>query len=291
MIGRSIVRRLLADGFSVRVLSRRDVPAHPGLSAERGDVTNLDDARRAVAGCAAVVHCAGERVDASRMERVNTAATQALFSLAADAQVTNFCHMSSVGVVGRTTRTVVDETTPCDPMNRYEETKRRAEDAVRAGLGGGTVVILRPTNVFAAETMRPWISRSMAARIRTALKGGERAHLVYVEDVAAAAVFALRTPPRASVEIYNVSSDDEAGNTVRDVQHRIAELTPAAPPPPPVSAPLAVPYWMRRARHGRTNRGDIVYTARKLRAAGFQFPYGLDAGLTEAVHQYSAMNS
>src|ERR1700681_4517826 len=58
LVGRSIVRRLLAAGRSVRILSRGgDFPAHPGVSICRGDVTCDKDLAAALHGCDAIIHC------------------------------------------------------------------------------------------------------------------------------------------------------------------------------------------------------------------------------------------
>jgi nucleoside-diphosphate-sugar epimerase len=284
VIGSSIVRRLLAAGRSVRILSRSGAAAaQAGVAMCRGDVTRDADLAAALSGCDAVVHCAAEKGDVRTMEQVNVAATRRLLALAADSQIRFFCHMSSVAVVGRTSAMIVDETTPCHPMTRYAETKLRAEEIVRRGLPGGTVVILRPTSVFSVHTLPAWLRHSIRHRFRQFLTGRENAHLIYVEDVAASAVHWLHAAARQPVDTFIVSSDEEGGNTHRQVQAALASMIKAAPAASDLAAPLWLPHLTRLLRLRGSNRGDLVYSADKLRRAGFHMPYGLRNGLGDAV--------
>lgn len=282
--GRSLVRRLIAAGHPVRVLTRKgNSSEHPRISMYNGDVTCLKDLKGAMEGCSAVFHCAAEKKNPAQMMAINVSATKMLFDLAADSDVKFFCHLSSVGVTGRTVEKVVDESTCCNPMNKYEETKLAAEEGVNQGLDSGRVVILRPTNIFGPRTLRPWIENSFHSRMRLLLKGNENANLVYVEDVAAAAVYMLEACPGRAVETYIVSSDEESGNTYHGVHAYLASKIQTATSSLGFSLPLVVPYVLRRIKHGQTNFGDIIYSSRKLRETGFVFPYGLQMGLNEAV--------
>jgi nucleoside-diphosphate-sugar epimerase len=248
-----------------------------------GDIRSLQDLRTAMRGCDAVFHCAAEKNDAATMRATNVVATRLLFDLACELRVRFFCHFSSVGVVGRTRSRIVDEDAPCNPMNLYEETKLAAEEIVSEGLPGGSVVILRPTNIFGAVTLERWLQRSIRARARLFLKGYENSHLVYVEDVAAAAVHWLQASCQKHVDTFIVSSDEESGNTHCEVQTWLASKVHAAPRPLRISAPLFVPHCARLIRHGNSNFGNVVYSSHKLRQAGFGFPYGLRKGLDDAV--------
>jgi nucleoside-diphosphate-sugar epimerase len=282
--GRSLVRKLLDMGHSVRVMSRSAGSAtHPFESIYRGDLRSDRNLQAALIGCNAVFHCAGEKHDAGRMLSVNVDATRRLFELSRDTGIKFFCHLSSVGVIGKTHLTVVDEDTSCNPMNRYEETKLMAETIVGRGLDEGRVVILRPTNIFGAETLAALLKNSLRSKVRLLLTGDEGSHSVYVKDVGAAAIRWLQIPPERPVETFIVSSDEEPGNTHRAVQGFIASRVPTAPRPPRFVAPLAVPYGLRLLRMRNSNRGDLIYSSRKLRASGFEFPYGLRKGLEDAL--------
>jgi nucleoside-diphosphate-sugar epimerase len=286
--GRSLVRRLADAGHSVRILSRTAGHSRrPEVSIFRGSLLSSVDVRNAMRGCSAVFHCAAEKSDDSQMTEVNIVATKLLFTIAQDTEISFFCHLSSVGVTGLTNQRMVDENTPCNPMNFYEQTKFAAEEIASEGIRPGKVVILRPTNIFGTETLRAFVKGSLRYSVRLMLKGNENANLVYVEDVSAAAAHMLTFPISRDVETYIVSSDEEAGNTYREVQAYVASQIRSAPQPYSFSGPLWVPYYLRRLKHGRTNRGDISYSSKKLRHAGFNFEYGLYPGLADAIKRSS----
>jgi nucleoside-diphosphate-sugar epimerase len=283
--GRSLVNKLVAEGLPVRILSRREQKSgHPQISMCRGDVTNLKDLRAAMEGCKVIFHCAAEKTDEETMMAVNVTATKLLFELARDMRIRYFCHLSSIGVVGRTRLTFVDESTACNPMNRYEATKLAAEAIVNEGLDGGRVVILRPTNIFGVETLQAMLQHSFRSRIVSFVKGNECAHFVYVYDVVAAAMYWLEALSERPVDTFIVSSDEDTGNVHRDIQALLASRISTAPRPCNVSSPLFVPYCVRLLRHGNANYGDVIYRSCKIIRAGFNFPFGLKAGVNDALN-------
>ena len=218
------------------------------------------------------------------MTAVNVTATRNLLELSRDMRIRYFCHLSSVGVIGRTRLKLVDESAACNPMNEYEATKLAAEEIVRGGLGDGRVVILRPTNIFGPATLRPMLQQSLRAQVRAFLKANECAHLVYIGDVVAAAMYWMQAAPAKSTETFIVSSDEESGNAHRDIQTFLASRVQTAPRPVKLSAPLFAPYCARLLRHGKTNYGDVLYSSSKIKQAGFNFPFGLKAGLDDALN-------
>lgn len=283
-VGRSLVNVLTAAGMSVRVISRSGTTSEqPNLAYWRGDLTRLGDLKAAMQGCDVVFHCAAEKVNEDVMKVVNVTATRHLFELARDLRIQYFCHLSSVGVFGATRLKRVDESAACNPVNRYEETKLAAEEIVGEGLDEGRVVVLRPTNIFDATTLRPMLQKSFWSQMRDFLKGRECAHFVYVKDVVAAATFWMHAPPTMPVETFIVSSDEETGNTHKEIQAFLAARTNTAPRPSNLSAPVFFPYLARVLRHGKSNYGDVIYSSRKLSHAGFNFPFGLRAGLNDAL--------
>jgi nucleoside-diphosphate-sugar epimerase len=286
IIGGALVRLLVAARRPVRLLSRTlRSSAGPGIQVIRGDLTQPEDVREAIDGCCAVFHCAGEKHDSGKMLDINVLGTRVLFALTAERGIEFFCHLSSAGVVGSTDAKLVDERAACNPTNLYEETKLAAEEVVSRGLDDGTVVVLRPTNVFDARLMQSLTTTSLGWRLRLCLKGRENAHLVYVEDVAATAVRLFDQPRRIGVETFNVSSDDEPGNTHAEVQALIAANCSTAPRAPRLMAPLLVPRLLRLATGVASNSGAVVYSSGKLRALGIRFPYGLKLGVLDALRR------
>jgi nucleoside-diphosphate-sugar epimerase len=280
LLGRVLVDKLLGAGESVRVLSRSAAAnEHERLSVHRGDVTVREDLRRAVQGCNAIFHCAAEKADSRNMMDTNVLGTRILFEQAIDAGVSFFCHVSSAVVVGKVQQRVVDEATPCSPMSLYERSKLAAERIVSVGLDRGQVVILRPTHIFGEGTLQPWLGNSPWSRVSQCLRARENSHLVYVEDVAAAAIFLRKVSGGAGVATFIVSSDDETGGTHGEVRALLSSKIESYERSSYLSVPLCIPHWLRTMRTGRSNRGDVIYSSKKLRAAGFSFPFGLREGL------------
>jgi UDP-glucose 4-epimerase len=106
-IGAAVVRRLLRDpDFEVRVSDPRGAPAwmREGCEIHRGDLRVLAEARKAIAGCALVVHLAAmaDRPELPyTLTEVNAALHNAVFRAALDEDVTRFVYVSSSAVFER----------------------------------------------------------------------------------------------------------------------------------------------------------------------------------------------
>jgi nucleoside-diphosphate-sugar epimerase len=217
------------------------------------------------------------------MRAVNVSGTMNVYEAARKHAVQGFCHLSSVGVIGKVRERVVDEDTACHPMNLYGETKLEAEHVLARGLEDGRLLILRPTNIFSQETFNiaKYTTRCNALRVR--LTGRERAHLVYVEDVVAAAIQLLETTGNDACQTYIVSSDDEEGNIEEEVYDFVRQLLGR-----PISTRKYVCSikWadrLRLLRRGLGNRGDVLYSSRRLFATGFRMPFGWREGMRRVV--------
>jgi len=288
LIGGRLVPRLLRQGYRVRVLSRRQSLAMDRVEVCCGGLEDEAAVREFLKGARLLFHCAAELADQSRMWDVNVAGTERLLRLAAAAGIEYLCHLSSAGVVGRTNQTWVTEAAPCQPQNLYERTKLEAERlAARLGSGCRTV-ILRPTNVV--DHHKPGAlglpeRAALADRLKVFVTGGECAHIVHAEDVAAAAVFFISAPLNRS-EVFFVSCDHEPLNTVAGLwalYRACREGRPLERVKPVAHLPLIVPYWLRRLRRARGNRGDVRYSPKRLLATGFTFPLGLVGAIKQVI--------
>ena len=284
LLGKRIVSRLCKSGYSVRLLSRSNYSVNnSSIQIIRGDILNEKIVEKAMSGCLAVFHCAAELRDLDRMYDVNVHGTNNVYNTALKNKINYFCHISSVGVIGKTKKRIVDEDTPCNPMNQYELTKLEAEQIVEQGIEGCSSVILRPTNIFAEESLNPGCYNSLFKTLKIWLKGRENAHLVYVDDVAAAAVHFLGNPLQSRCEQFIVSSDEEPGNTVSEVYELVRRLLGFNGSRIKYFAPIIFPYLIRFLRHDNTNRGDICYSSSRLSSTGFKMPFGFIEGLRRAV--------
>ncbi|MCE7998347.1 MAG: complex I NDUFA9 subunit family protein [Rhodobiaceae bacterium] len=191
-VGRYLVRVLAEQGYRVRVAVRR--PNQALFLKPMGDVgqvqpvqANIRDrasCATAMEGAAAVVNLVGVLYEsgAQKFDAVHAAGSKQLAELAADAGISNFCQISAIGADAGST-------------SAYAQSKAAGEAAVRDAIP--TATIIRPSIIFGAEDQ--FFNRFAAmARLAPALPligGGETKYQpVYVKDVAAAIMIALREP-------------------------------------------------------------------------------------------------
>jgi nucleoside-diphosphate-sugar epimerase len=154
-IGRVLVRRLLDEGNSVRVLVRSDASADivAGLGAEpvRGELTDPITWRDAVTGCDVLFHLAAETdiaAERCRHDRVTVLGTRAAVESARYARVPRFVHCGSeAALLAGEPLVDADETAPLRPDSEgaYCAAKAAAE----------TIVLEANTPDFATVSIRP----------------------------------------------------------------------------------------------------------------------------------------
>jgi len=286
IIGKRIVLELRNQGFYVYVLSRKGIIADdPLINCVKGNVTDKKLIEEIMSDCFAVFHCAAELRNEKEMRAVNIGGTENVFNAANRRGVKYFCHLSSVGVIGKVSGNIVDERTLCNPINMYEKSKLRAEQIVEKGIKGGKTIILRPTNVFSEETFIIKNYRSVTHFLRIMLTGKEYSHLVYASDVAGAAMHFFNNPLNQICDKFIVSSDEEYGSTNGDVYTLIRKLLGEKIYINKFLVPVEVPYILRLLKYGRSNMGSIRYSSQHLFSKGFKMPFGLHNGLARVIRQ------
>ena len=256
-LGPGIVATLRA-GYDIRTLSRR--PPRPGLFASdvtalTGDVSDLEQVRRAARGSDVIVHLAAllhindpspdRRCD---YERVNVGGTAAVLEAARSESVPRVVLMSTIAVYGHAGGRVLDETSAPRPHTLYAETKLAAERLALAAErpdGRSLATVLRLGAVYGAR-MKGNYERLVHALAKGWFvpvgRGQNRRTLVFDEDVAAA-VSVAAVHPNAPGRIYNVT--DGGFHSMRNIIDAIsAALGRRAPrwhvPVPPVRGVLAL---------------------------------------------------
>ena len=237
-IGSHVVDRVMAAGHEARNFDLIDSPylnGHPFENA-LGDLRDEDAVRAAVSGCDIVIHLAAmadvDQVakDPTRTEQVNARGTHVLLEAARQEGVSRFVYASTIWVYGDATGPEqIDEDTPLPlPKHFYTATKIAGEMYVRSygELYGLEHTILRfgipygprarPTAVVPA-----FVAKALGGQPLTiAGDGTQSRRFVYVEDLAAGVVAALR--PEAANRIYNLVGSENVSvrsiaRTVRDV--------------------------------------------------------------------------
>lgn len=158
-VGRRIVDTFTRSGRALTLALRRDGPlalagdVRSVMVGDLGPETNWNaalDGVRDVVHLAAHVHVAPERALRERdlFDRVNRAASLALFDAAARHGVRRFAHLSSVTVLGAANEggRPFDDASPARPETPYAVSKLRAEEELAARAAGlaTRLVVLRP---------------------------------------------------------------------------------------------------------------------------------------------------
>ena len=190
-VGANLVRELLADGRTVRVLARKggDRRALEGCAVEiaEGDLLDADSLRAAVKGAGWVYHVAADyrlwARDPRELYRANVDGTRHVLTAAAEAGAERIVYTSTVGALGiPKDGTPGDETSPVgieDMVGAYKASKFLAERvadelAARGAPIGSWDVKPTPTGQMVVD----FLKGKMVAALDTGL------NIVHVRDVA-----------------------------------------------------------------------------------------------------------
>jgi nucleoside-diphosphate-sugar epimerase len=294
IIGKRIVDMLLQEGFLVRILTRRvDMSPRRNIEVISADLSDSQALYRLLKEVTWVFHCAAELHVESQMHPTNVEGTRNLIIVAGACNVQVFCHMSSVGVIGKIEGSVANESTPCHPLNTYEKTKLGSEKIVAESNCARKIIILRPTNVV-DETQPGALSLAIQPTFRNRLKllllGREQAHLIHAQDVAEAALFLAQQGTEEEVDNYIISLDHEQNNTVAgccaEMLHHRSPISRLDLLILKCALPWFFPRLIRRVRGKLSNRGDLKYSSAKLLSTGFLYSLGLRGGIRK-VHEHT----
>jgi UDP-glucose 4-epimerase len=228
-IGSALVRRLLERDYRVRALVRESGAGllPQGVEVFRGDITDCQLIRQAVASVDLVFHLAAKlhiNNPAPRLKeeyfRVNVEGTRCLARAAQAAKVERLIFFSSISVYGSSRPgQLFDEETPPAPDSLYAETKIEGEKIVLSELASS---VLRVAAVY-GPNMKGNYPRLVEAirRKRLALigDGRNRRTLVHETDVCDAAIAAGEHPESVG-QIFNVT--DGSVHTMREIIEAIA---------------------------------------------------------------------
>lgn len=204
-VGAAVVRRLIAAGHEVRVMTRPTSDPRNyqdlGVEAVHGDLDDAASLATAVRGCDALFHVAADyRLWIPKPEaiyRTNVDGSEALMRAAADAGVARIVYTSSVAVLGNNPNyeqdgIPADEETPVTEaamIGHYKRSKYLAEERVRSLVEneGLPAVIVNPAAPIGPRDVKPTPTGKMVV---DAAAGKMPAYVdtglcvVHVEDVA-----------------------------------------------------------------------------------------------------------
>lgn len=162
LIGCHATAALLAAGHEVAVLARKPEKidsalkplGHAAADVEvvAGDLADEASIRRALAGRAGLLHCAGlfspSRADAALLQRTNVESTRIALATAAEAGLERIVHLSSMLALFPPRGPVMTAADPvAEPRSMYAVTKARAEAIAREIQTRAPVTIVYPAAV------------------------------------------------------------------------------------------------------------------------------------------------
>ena len=235
-IGAAVVRRLLADpDYEVRVSDQRDAPRwmRQGCEVHTGNLRELAQARKAMAGCSHVIHLAAIVGGIANFHKlphtlteVNNALYNSVFRAALDEDVERLTYVSSSMVFEQAQQfpTREDYLAECPtPVSAYGFSKLSGEVYCRAAHDehGLPFTICRPFNAYGPGEMpenEPGIAHAVPDLIRKSLLGlrplpifGTGRHtrtLTHVDDIADGIVVATGHDAALN-EDFNISAGEE----------------------------------------------------------------------------------
>lgn len=208
-VGTQLVNELLETGTRVRVLSRRALADPRFESATTDGMSDPVCLDRIMAGVDAVCHLAGlahrtgpdARTLGLQFEDINSTFSCRVAEAAFVRGVRRFVFVSSIGVVGNTSRPgyPLSEETPCKPATAYAQSKWHAERELRALAGRfhAELVVVRPPLVHGTGApgnlarLARWIDRG----IPLPLAGiDNQRSLIHVRNLARCLALCLKHP-------------------------------------------------------------------------------------------------
>lgn len=264
-LGRYIVKALVGQGRSVRVLARSgsDTSGLDGVEIQAGDITVRGDLEAALSGIQRVFHVAAETRDGQTTElydATNRQAVETLLDLAHERGIARLVHTSSYYAIGRTgePRSSPDQVAdeywthdPSDMHDAHEQSKYDGEHELNQRVSRGEPVLaLMPTMMYGPELhavagpgdLRP--SNRIVGMLSSHSRGdypgipgdgNQIWNLVHVADVAAGHIAAMeagkdpnRWPPADWIHWHYILGGENI--TLNDLFGRFASLTGTAPP-------------------------------------------------------------
>ena len=246
-IGSHLVRKLLRQGYRVRVLDKFIYGEHgvsalrgdPNVELRYGDICNIRDVVQAVNGVRAVVALAALVGDAAcdldprEALMTNFEATRCLLESCREAGVQRLVFASSCSVYGANGSELLHEDSHLNPVSLYARTRIMSEEVLLHEHGPVEVVILRLSTVCGLSfrmrfdlMVNTITARAMVeGRVRIVGASQWRPH-IHVQDAAEAFLAGVEAPSSvASGGVFNVGADD-LNFTVGEVATKVVGQVP-----------------------------------------------------------------
>jgi dihydroflavonol-4-reductase len=266
-VGSAVVRHLLSEQISVRVLVRPNSDRRniEGLDVDivEGDLRERASLERAMKGCLALFHVAADyrlwARDVQELYQSNVEGTRNIMLAAAEAGVERIVYTSSVATLGLnpdgTPATEDTRVSIQDMIGDYKRSKYMAEEEVRRLVRKDRlpIVIVNPSTPIGPYDIKPTPTGRLildAARGRMPAYVDTGLNLVHVEDVAAGHVAAYR---RGEIgERYILGGENL---WLKEILERIASISGRRPPRIRLSHSAVMPIAQLSELMGRVTYG------------------------------------
>lgn len=217
-VGQRLVRRLIAGGHSVRLLTRRPLADSQVDVRCVADLNDEEGLRQAMDGVGLVCHLAARAHIIGKLpadheiqfERVNVELSCRLAKAAFSRGVRRFVFVSSIGAVSTFSSPgqPLNEQSQCHPTTLYGQSKLRAEGMLRgiADQYRGELVVVRPPLVHGKNApgnlarMARWIKAGVPLPLGSVVN---QRSLIHVDNLAHVLQLCLEHP-RATGQIFHV---------------------------------------------------------------------------------------
>ncbi len=236
-LGHHLVPHLVNAGYTLRAVvrpsSNTEFLQKLGVElAYAEDISDVAALTQACAGCDQVIHAAGLFRfwgEPDEFWQTNVAGTTAVLQAVRHHPIQRFIYISTIAVVGKPpTNRPIDETTCCNPLEPYQQSKLEAETRVLAAHAndGLPAIVLRPgafygpwgryafNRLFFEEPLKGW-------RIKVD-NGRHITFPVFVPDVVQGVELALRNGRFG--QIYNICGESLEHNRVNAIVNNLADI-------------------------------------------------------------------
>lgn len=299
-IGSHLVRRLLRDGYRVRVLDNFATGKAANLDEVRaqievveGSIGDLETAKRALDGVRFVLHQAAvpsvprSIADPISSHAENSTGTLTMLCAARDAGVQRFVYAASSSAYGDTPTLPKVETMRTDPLSPYAVAKLAGENYCRAfnRVYGLETVALRYFNIFGprqdplslyAAVIPRFITALLEDREITIFGDGEHSRdFTFVDNAVEANVRAMLSP-NVGGQMCNIACGERF--SLNQLVERLGKVTGKTP---------RVAYQERRAGDVQHSLADI---SRAREILGYEPLISFDEGLERTVAFFRALH-
>lgn len=247
-IGSHLVRKLLEQGYRVRVLEKflygeqglADLSGEARLEVQYGDICDAKTVARATKGAQAVVALAAVvgdgacDLDPEYTREVNFESTRTMLEVSKNSQVQRLVFASSCSVYGANGKELVHEDSHLNPVSLYARTRIMSEELLLRERGAVEVVILRLSTVCGwSPRMRfDLMVNTITARAQVdgavkILGASQWRPHIHVQDAAEAFLLAATNPPSDAIGgTFNVGGQ-HLNFTIGEIAEKVSEQIPS----------------------------------------------------------------